>query len=383
VTSVGPVEPIGTRQFFWLAAFTVVAGGVFIWPEVLVLNAGADAAWGLAASPLLACGVIVLQFAWASRIPGATYAERLAGVWGRLALPWLLGDLTLCTILDAALIVQFTDMLQTFFYPATTTLITRGILVGLVVWFAANQLTHLARNAQFWLPAIMLGVLGLFTLGAANIHEIPAILPNVPVHPGKVFAGLVMMWYMWMQSEVLVTLGAHVRERTLWQLVPTALAAIALQGLVLVLLFVLVVGTLGPVGTAALEWPLIYVVMNIGPTKFFVARAGILVMPTWVAALLFYLAIRTFWSATNVQAVFSMPGRQRWLVALGFGILLFGLGCLWPTAEDATRFVINRWDPFALTWSLVQSSATALLTGRAVGVRRRRGAPAGPHPTPA
>ena len=80
--SVGPIEPISRGQFFLITTTSVVVGGVYIWPQTVLTDAGLDAPWAVLLSISVALGITWLQTLWPPKTTGMTELGRMQAVWG-------------------------------------------------------------------------------------------------------------------------------------------------------------------------------------------------------------------------------------------------------------------------------------------------------------
>lgn len=372
---VRPVEPVGRGQFLWFVATSVVAGGVYIWPETLMRDAGPEAPWSILTSILLAMGLVSLDLWWASRTEGSVFFGRLSNLWGNAAFVWLSVNTVLLLLLDASVVTLFSDMVQAFYYSRTPLWLLRGTLLLLAGWMGAQSLVQVTRAAQFWLPLLLAGFCLLALFATGSLHHAYVLTPRVsPLDGNELFSGVVTMWYLWMESSVVITLAPFVRpsnRRSIWT---ATMIAIALQGLAIIAIYAVVVGTLGPRATALLAWPLSYVLNNLAPISLIIARASALIVPTWAIAALLYVTAHILTVSINAQvALGSTRGAQR-IFAAAFTMAVFACTWIWSSPHDATKFVVGMWDPVAMGWSAaitLLATATTLLRGKRQGLDPR------------
>jgi hypothetical protein len=348
--SLGPIERISPGQFFWMVGVSVVAGGVYIWPETILRATGFDAVWALSTASLLAIGIVALDMAWARRVPGLTHLDRLRRLWGPLAWFWFGGFLVFMVVVDAALAALFSDLLQVFFYPNTPIWSLVVLLVGLGAWFGGQSLTVLARNTQFWFPLVLASFFALAVIAMPQAHDTGALRPNWPPSLSDLWAGVPATWYLWAEGPVATTLVPWVRSAHWRSVQRWALSAMLFQAVMLLIIGALVVATLGPWAAQVLQWPLIYVFANLGPVAFFIARPGIFLLSTWAAALVFYLGVRIFAVSINLEAGFRLDSAVRPWIAWGLGIVIVVLALCFPNPASISRLLVDTLDPLAFLW---------------------------------
>ncbi|SMC02178.1 Spore germination protein [Sulfobacillus thermosulfidooxidans DSM 9293] len=357
-----PIEPIGRGQFFLLTAVSVVAGGVYIWPQTVISDSGRDAAWAIAISIATAMILVWLQTLWPPKTVGATELGRMHSLWGIFRWPVFMATALLYVLLDGALLALFSQLLSIAFYPRTPRLVFTLSITVLCIWFASKSLTHLARTVQFWFPLVIGSFLLLTLLSLGNLRNPMAILPSSQIQLLPIGRGFVATWYLWIQGELIVTAGGHVRG-TSWSVIRRwALAAILFQGFIIILIYVLVIGTLGPNAADTLEWPLIYIFSNLTVQTIFISRPGLLIMIAWVIALILYLAVHLWVLSSNLQEGWHLRKRYRIiLIAVIAGLWLL-IAHFLPTPIVATHLVVRGIDPVALTVTVFTTVSAVVLS---------------------
>ncbi|MCY0879981.1 MAG: GerAB/ArcD/ProY family transporter [Firmicutes bacterium] len=370
-------DPISLGQFFFVAAVSVVAGGVYIWPETVLRDAGLNAPWSVLLSIGCALGLVWLSASWPSATQGETEFGRMREIWGPWRWPAFVAMLGLYVPLDSALMALFSHMLHQIFYPLTPRWVFMASIVLMVGWLASAPLAHIARNIQWWFPLILASFFLLAAMAMSHFHEGVAILPSAHIKLWPVAQGTVATWYLWMQGEVIVTVGGHVRNASWRQVRRWAVAAMGFQALVVMIIYVLVVGTLGPTVSSALEWPVIYIFSNLTVQTLFISRPSFFIIVAWVVALILYLTIHLFVLSVNLQDGFQTSESARRGIVWALSVVEWVLAQWWGTPLIATDVVVHLIDPAAL----VLTVGSTLLSVFLVALRRRRqGAKA---PTPA
>jgi hypothetical protein len=361
-------DPISPGQFFLVAAVSVVAGGVYIWPETVLRDAGSDAPWSVLISIGCALGLVYLSASWPPRAPGETEFGRMRTVWGPWRWPLFGAMLALYVPLDSVLMALFSHMLHQIFYPLTPRWIFMASIVAMVGWLASAPLTHIARNIQWWFPLIIGSFFLLALMALTHFREGVALMPAAHLRLWPIARGTVATWYLWMQGEVIVTVGGHVRGASWRQVRRWAVAAIAFQAVVVIIIYALVVGTLGPTVSRTLEWPVIYIFSNLTVQTLFISRPSFFIIVAWVAALVLYLTIHLFVLSVNLQDGFQASEGCRWGVVWALSLVEWILAQWWTTPLLATDVVIHLIDPGALALTV----STTILAPLILGVRRWR-----------
>lgn len=367
-----PVEPISRSQFFLLVMVSVVAGGVYLWPEYLVQKAGGDALWALLTTLLVAIGLTLLQVIWAVMVGQSTYFEGLRATWGPLCL-WVMAPITVILALGGVsiLLALFVNMLSTFFYPETPTVVLTGIIMGAGFTIAIRPLATVARIVQFWFPLVLLSLLVIVVLSASNIRFYTPLLPSpVLVIPAWARASL-GTWFLYANGGLVTSLVPHVRWRgkprpALW-----AVLAITLQGAILLLLYSLVMTTLGPAAVARLTWPIIYLFGLVLLRTSFIQGIGMFIMINWTIAIVLYIGLNAFWVGWNVQSVMgATDSGRRWMVAL-ISLLVLVAALQFPSDVAERDALFRLYNPLSFVWTSGLGIASWLMVWLRPKIRHR------------
>ncbi len=345
-------EPISQGQYFWLIAISVVVGGVYIWPQYVVMAARQNALWSLLGSILVAYALTWVRTGWAGLTQGTSYAEVLQNTWGLTGM-WLLFvvNLIIGVLLDIALLALYGQLMHTVFYPATPRLIVDVVVVASAAWIATKPLNGVARNVQIWFPFLGLLVLLVSFLGLPNIHHWDALTPSNTVQIFPILRGVGVTWYLFVQGEVMIYLAAQVRNTTMRQIRKLAGRAILFQGSWLVLFYVIVVGTIGPEATQALRWPIVYVFSSIIVRSLFLSGVGTFILLTWTVSLILYLAVHSFCWSWNLEIMLDTGGTTRSIIVVALALAVV-IGSTWISSPvEASGVVVTFVNPADIIFS--------------------------------
>ncbi len=341
---------------------SVVAGSVYLWPAYVVRLAGTGAYASLLVATGVAAGITLLQAAWMRRMAYRPYAAAMKATWS----PWLGPVLTWVTMLlmlalDAAVLYLYGELLQTFFYPATPSWVTVGAIGVLAVWIAIRSLTVVARNVQFWFPLLLASFVLVLALATGDMRFPVAATPNLGVPMASLARASVATWFLYANPCTTAALMPHVRRTGRWRAGTVALAAIALEGLILFSILYTALATLGPAVIPDMTWPIIYMFSLIHISSFFVQDVGMLVLITWTIAIILHLAVHSYVAAWNVgPPVGGYNPRRQYLVAgLGFAIVAGALSV--GSVAEAKVWLFQILTPVDLGWTVAVVPATALL----------------------
>ena len=357
----GRIEPISSGQFFLMVAVSVVAGGVYIWPSAVLAQAGMDAPWAIVLSISLAMVLVWLQTLWPPHVPGASSLTRMQAVWGAVRWPIFMVTLALYLGLDGSLVALFSQMLHVNFYARTPLWFFECSIVLVIGWMAAKSVSQVARNVQFWFPLIIASFFLLAAMALPHWHQSAAIRPSSVIALRPIAKALVSTWYLWVQGEVIITLGAHVRT-TSWPTIRLwALGAILFQGFMLIVIYAMVVGTLGPNAPVDLQWPLPFIFSDLTISALVISRPGLFILIAWVIALILYEAVTLMVLTTNLEDALGLGERARTGMVWALILVLLGIASALSSPLKATHVVLAWIDPVALGLTLFTSILSPII----------------------
>lgn len=338
-----------------------VVGSVYLWPAYVVGLTGPGAYVSLLVATAVAAGVTVLQAAWMRRMAYRPYPVAMQATWSWLApvLTWI--TMLLMLALDAIILYLYGELLQTFFYPATPSWVTVGAIGGLAVWIAVRSLTVVARNVQFWFPLLLASFVLVLALSAGDMRFPVAATPDVGVPAGSLARASVATWFLYANPCTTAALLPHVRRTGRWRAGTVAVAAIALQGLILMAILFTALATLGPAVIPDMTWPIIYIFSIVKIPSFFVQDVGMLILITWTIAMILHLAVHSYVVAWNVgRPVGGYNPRRQYLVAgLDLAIVVGALSV--GSVAEAKVWLFQILTPVDLAWTVAVVPATALV----------------------
>ena len=342
------VEPIGPVQFFFFLAMSMVTGGVFIWPESVLFMAQNNSLWAIGGSILLALAITSALLVWMNLTSPGIFVDRLYQTWGCLAWPWMLTYAGLRMVVDTALMTLFAQMLTAIFYPFTPLWVLKLIILAEAGWFAGRPLTVLSRNIQFWFPVMALSFFFLAALALGSVQSLWALWPSDQVVLTPLMQAVVGTWFLWTQNDVLVTIAHFVQPARARVIRKLAISAILFQSAVILLIYVITVGTVGPEAVMSLRWPLVYVLSNLSSHTFYLSRPGLIILLTWSGAMVFFSASHLFSLSLNLSQLAFHSFRWTRLISMGVAALEFAGSFLLPTPAQATHVVLLMFDPVDL-----------------------------------
>lgn len=353
-----------------MAAVSVVAGAIYIWPQYMVQIAGTSGLWALLTTALVSLAVMTLQLMWVNLTGQATpYALVVRNTWGSMGM-WAAVSVTgiLCLTIDGIMLALFGEMLHVFFYPMTPELVMIGLIDLSAMWIAIRPLSTVARNVQFWFPLVLVSFMFILMLSLRNIRFFDAMIPSSTIDVDQWFKASLSTWFLFANGAVVASLAPHIR----WQGRPRPILwvslAIGFQTAVLVVVFMVVMGTLGPAATSQLQWPMVYVFALVSVRTFFFKGVGMFVVITWATALILYLAVHLYCFSWSVQAMVNSSDIVRRWIVLGAGAVVLVIALVIPSSVAAGKILFGLMNPVDLSWAV----GVALLSVLVAWIHRRR-----------
>ena len=340
----------------------VVAGSVYLWPAYVVGLAGTGAYASLLVATAVAAGITALQTGWMRRMAYRPYPAAMKATWS----PWLGPVLTWITMLlmlalDAIILYLYGELLQTFFYPGTPSWVTEVTIAGLAVWIAIRSLAVVARSVQFWFPLLLASFVLILALSAGDMRFPVAAAPHLSAPVSSLAQASLVTWFLYANPCATAALLPHVRRTGHVKPEMLAVAAIALQGLILIVILFSALATLGPAVLPDMTWPIIYIFSVVQIPAFFVQDVGMLILITWTVAIILHLAVHSYVVAWNVgRPVGGYDPRRQYLVA-GLGLAIVAGALSVGSVAEAKIWLFRILTPLDLAWTVVLVPATALV----------------------
>lgn len=342
----GPVEPISPGQFFWVTVVSVLAGGIYLWPQYSVSQAGTDAILSTLAVTAVSAAMLWMQCSWARKLEAASVVEGLQSTWGTIPAFALVGiGAVLMIALDSVLLSLYGDLLQTFFYPLTPRVVMVIAVAMAAAWVGMRSLAVVARNVQFWTPLIGIVFIAVVALAVPNATHLSAVRPAFPVNLAGSARASIGSWFLFANGGVAAGLSGSVRWKGKSRTGLLAAVATITQGLVLLILLALVIGTLGTPVVPELTWPIIYVFNLVTLRAFFVTGTGIFVVLIWSISMVLFLGVHLFHMSVNMEV---MAGGPRRLYVFGAAAVLILGSFLIRTLLMAKVLLFDWIDPIYL-----------------------------------
>lgn len=364
-------EPISRGQYLWMVSVSVVAGGIYLWPQYLVEHAGSNGVYSLATTTAIAVAMTLLQVAIALDVPKPTFLGVLREIFpvGGLALvfPVTAG---LCLATDGVILGLYGLMMKEFFYPMTPALVMDAFIVLSAVWIAGRTLSAVGRVVQFWFPIILLLFVLIVALSLKRVSFLDALTPSGHFYVAPWLNTVSCTWYTYANGAVVVTLTRHVRWKRPRDAYTTAGAAILAQATVLATFYTIGLATIGPDALSRLYWPLVYVFGLVSIHTFFLKGIGVFTVMIWTSSVVLYLTVHLFCFGWSVSGQWPRASAWlRWGVVGASAAAVLGVVQTVPSVLTARLLLFHYIAPADLGWVLVTAPLLWLLS---VGYRRRK-----------
>ncbi len=337
-------EPISMGQYVWTVGASVVAGGLYIWPQPLLQQAGTQGIYTL----LIMIGLATIIYGAQAAIaltPGApTFLALLRDVapgWGPLILwPVKVG---LSLILDALLLSFGTGMMQTMFYSATplwVLMLAYLVAIGVV---AVRRMSTVTRFVQLILSFDYASFAILLVMVTPHFRFLSATVLPGHLYLAPWATGLLGNWFFYSNVDVVYNLVGHVHWRSVRRAVVSTVAVVWGQGLTMLALYLWGVWTLGPDALSHVYWPLGYVFSVVSTPAFLIKSAGLVFVIICSVKTVVYLSANTFsltWSLVGPSAPASSAKRS--IIVGGLLAMVLGIAIAIPSLATARR-VLTHW----------------------------------------
>ncbi len=349
-----------------MVGISVVAAGVYVWPQYLVQQAGTNGIYTLITITGLAIALAALEVALALNLREPTFLIGLRKmlpfigvgfvfpIWGIVHL-----------VADGVILTLYGMMIRTNFYPNTPRLPMDTAILLAAIWIAGRPLSAVARSVQFWFPIILVLLFIVLTFSSRNLTFWSPVLPsgNFLVLPWvKTVLGT---WFLFSNAAVVATLTPHVRWRRPRNAYVAAMATMGGQGVILLILYAIGLLTLGPDALSRVYWPLVYVFSLISVQTFFLKGIGSFVIMLWTSTTVLYMAVHLFCFTWNIMSLGKNP------IALWRGVVFGGSAAailaitMWiPSTIAAGQFLFGVVSPMTLAWRLLFLPPLWLLSRR-------------------
>ncbi len=349
------VEPISPGQYMWMVGISVVAAGVYVWPQFVVQNAGTNGIYTLITITVLAMGLAALEVGLALNLQEPTFVSGLKKVLPIIGVGFIFPLWAVIHIAaDGVILALYGMMIRVNFYPNTPRLPMDTAIVVMAIWIGGRSLSAIARSVQFWFPIILVLLLIVMTFSVRNLEYWSPLIPSshfLALPWAKTVLGT---WFLFSNAAVVATLTPHVRWRRPRDAYVTAMAAMGGQGVILLVLYAVGLVTLGPDGLSRIYWPLVYVFSLISVQTFFLKSIGSFVIMVWTSTTVLYMAVHLFCFNWNVMSLGKNPLVLWRAVAFGAAaLILLAITQVIPSNVAAAVILFNVVSPLTLAWRVL------------------------------
>lgn len=354
---------ISAGQFMAVIATGVVANLLFVWPDHVVSAAGENAVGSVLVVSALIVVSGVLHYEWVSRLD----LSKAATLW---ALRGVMGmGLILVAATDVGLASLLGHLLNTLFYPYTPLVGLAIPFIAIVVWLGVSSSELVARVTHFWFFVGGIVLLAISLIGTIHVTHGHPLWPHV-VYAMPMLHGIGIMAYMFLPVGPAVSLIAPRVNASVKRTRYAVLAGCLIAAAGLIIIYVLVIGILGPDTIMHLRWPLVYSLETITlDSTFFISRIGLAVIFFWTAVVSLGFAIHIHLSGWAM----TQGGWPAVVASVGIALVLGASTVLFSTASAATRWILQDVDPMAIVYLVLEHGVVLGWTMTGILVARRNG----------
>lgn len=337
-------------QNMWMVGISVVAAGVYVWPQFLIKQAGTNGIYTLLTITGLAMGLAALEVSMALNLREPTFLSGMRKMLPVIGLGFVFPLWAIVHIAaDGVILTLYGMMIRTNFYPNTPRLPMDIAIVAAAVWIAGRPLNAVARSVQFWFPVILILLFIVIGFSARNLDYWSPLLPSRDFLVIPWVKTILGTWFLFSNAAVVATLTPHVQWRRPRNAHVAAMAAMGGQGVILLVLYAIGLATLGPDGLSR-----VYVFSLISVQTFFLKSIGSFVIMVWTSTTVLYMAVHMFcfnWNITSMGK--NPPVFLRAAVFAGSGVMLLAITLWIPSAIAAANVLFNVVSPITLAWRLL------------------------------
>jgi hypothetical protein len=239
-----------------------------------------------------------------------------------------------------------------------------SVVVAMACFIGSRSWAVVARNAQFWVPICLLGLVFAMLTALSNAAHPAALLPRFPLPWTGTLEGTVGSWFLFVNGGLAAGLSTSVRWRRRPRMGPLVLVGALTVGALLLGLLGLVLATLGPSATATLAWPIVYLFDLVTFPNFIVPGLALIVVLVWTVAMVLALAVHLAHISQNATVLVRAP-RAAYVAALGVVLVVVSVAV--PSVTEARRVLFGGIDPVYLGFVLLVVPPTFV-----VGLARAR-----------
>lgn len=340
-TNVYTQRTLTNFQFAAMMMTALIGVGVLNLPRTMSVNLNTADGW---ISVFFAGTVVSLIFLFnafaykAHRIDSIdVYIEKAFGKWASMFLCFVIAIYFLVESSWQA--VAMSEMIRYFLLEETPYYVVIAMIVILSVYAVYYPFATIVRICFFFLPISLIVLLLILGLSAEEV-DVYRLRPVAPEGFWPILANVKEALQAFQGAEIMLIIFAFLRPGTKPK--KSGVLAISTITVVYVLIYGIVVSSLGVAEVKTLVWPTIALTQAAESGAFFAGRLNSLLITTWTVQFFTTVVISLF-AAVHLLDKF-LPIRRGYLL-LVCGVLVFVVGVLPQTFYHIT--MISKWEQYA------------------------------------
>lgn len=326
-----------------LVAASIVAGGMFTSPRLLVGIAGRSGGVAALLLALFAVGWAAVMARAAQHLSVRSIPQVLMDHARWLGIPWLLFAALFEIVFCATSLREFAGVTTTVFNPMSSSPVLVTLIAASAFTAARHRLEGVARVVFVFFAAFALIAVFSFVVLLMRASDQVAVLPGGPVALGPLLNADAAAFFMISGLSALPFLTFGMDQRGYSAPVWGAGAA----GAVMLLAYAATIATGGTAYVLSQIWPVVGALRTLIFREFFINRFGLIVLFAWTGVVISFVAIRLWVFAEAVCLVGGWPGRRAVVAAVG-GLLAVAVSQLPDSAPSIQAIAIGVVSPWGM-----------------------------------
>lgn len=330
-------ERITPRQFQILFILEAFGTGFIVMPRLAANYAGQDG-WLVALLLILPGLLFVAMVSGIAKNfgnePFALYLRRLLGSPLSAVICFVLwAKILFCAGLELSI---FGGIVQAMLLNRTPPWVVYIVILAVAAYAAAKGIETRARLAEILIiviaiPLFVLGILALFNIDFGNLQ------PALVTPPQDLAKGVLSLGFIFTGIEFIFIAVPYLNKPQEGQ--RAALNAMAIAGIVMVIITAFTLAKFGPYNTQALDWPVLKMMDMINVPGSLVARQEALVLSFWMLSVFAFMAASVFYGAALGRDQTNIGKHKWWVVA---SAVIICLVAMYPISRNDAYMLLNK-----------------------------------------
>jgi spore germination protein (amino acid permease) len=333
-------QKISSSQFFQMMLLNIISISLMIIPKVTASTAGKDGVFSILLGAVFAL-IYSLILLFLSKNSTQEYFSSISKQAGRF-ISFLFNLLYLSKFFIALIfaIHLFTNIISETLLPNTDTRIIVLTLIITALYIASKKLEVRMRLFELLYYIILIPLIFFFLLGVPKIN-ISNLLPLLTSSSGSILKTSISVFLMFSPMEFLLFTKAQVDVKDQRVLIKKLIRTILLITTIHLLIFVVVIGTLGTNGAGQKIWSTITVLQMLSVPGGFIQRLDGIVLAFWLISIFSILSSLLHYAETTIVVLISKKLYRRGFLAV-FALILY-LCSLYPMKPESLMNYFSKY----------------------------------------